>query len=99
VASVTVTDDGEGIPADELPHIFERFRRADPSRSRATGGSGLGLAVVRQLAEAHGGTATAHSMVGRGTEVTLLEPRVTIGSSVNGTSVRQSPWVLDVSAS
>ena len=74
MASVTVADDGEGIPADELPHIFEWFRRAAPSRSRATGGSGLGLAVVRQLAEAHGGTATAHSMVGRGTEVTLLFP-------------------------
>jgi len=78
-ASVTVTDDGEGIPADELPHIFDRFRRADPSRSRATGGSGLGLAVVRQLAEAHGGTATARSTLGRGTEVTLCFPELVSG--------------------
>ena len=71
---VSVSDDGEGIPAEELPHVFDRFRRVDPSRNRATGGSGLGLAIVRQLAEAHGGTATARSEPGRGTEVTLQFP-------------------------
>ena len=77
--SVAVADDGEGIPAEELPHVFDRFRRADPSRSRATGGSGLGLAVVRQLAEAHGGTATARSALGAGTEVTLRFPEPVSG--------------------
>lgn len=72
--TVEVTDTGEGIPADELPHVFDRFRRADPSRARTTGGSGLGLAIVRQLAEAHGGTATARSRLGNGTTVTLTLP-------------------------
>ncbi len=52
---LAVTDNGEGIPAEDLPHVFERFYRADRSRSRETGGSGLGLAIARQLVEAHGG--------------------------------------------
>ncbi|QIG41589.1 HAMP domain-containing histidine kinase [Nocardioides anomalus] len=72
--TVTVEDTGEGIPAADLPHVFDRFRRVDPSRSRATGGSGLGLAIVRQLVEAHGGTASASSEVGRGTAVVLAFP-------------------------
>jgi len=68
---VAVEDTGEGIPAGELPHVFDRFRRVDPSRARATGGTGLGLAIVRQLAEAHGGSARAESELARGTTVTL----------------------------
>ena len=52
---IAVRDSGEGIPATELPNIFERFYRVDRSRSRRTGGSGLGLSIVRQLVEAHGG--------------------------------------------
>jgi two-component system sensor histidine kinase BaeS len=71
---VTVRDDGEGIPPADLPHVFDRFRRVDPSRSRATGGSGLGLAIVRQLVEAHGGTVAARSEPGVGTEVALRFP-------------------------
>lgn len=71
---VEVVDTGEGIPADDLPHVFERFRRADSSRSRATGGSGLGLAIVRQIIEAHGGTVGVESMVGTGTTVWLQLP-------------------------
>jgi two-component system sensor histidine kinase BaeS len=69
--SVEVSDSGAGIDAAELPFVFDRFRRADPSRSRATGGSGLGLAIVRQIAEAHGGHATISSVVGSGTTVTI----------------------------
>jgi signal transduction histidine kinase len=70
-----VADTGCGIPAEHLPHVFERFYRADPSRDRATGGAGLGLAIVRRLAEAHGGTVTAASDgANRGTTVTISIP-------------------------
>jgi signal transduction histidine kinase len=58
---ITVTDTGPGIPAEDLPHVFDRFWRADRSRSREHGGSGLGLAIARQLVEAHGGQIGAES--------------------------------------
>ncbi len=69
-----VADTGEGIPAKELPRIFERFYRVDKARARQTGGTGLGLAIVRHVAESHGGTVAVESKVGRGTtfSVTLL---------------------------
>ncbi|MGW4399743.1 sensor histidine kinase [Amycolatopsis nivea] len=70
-----VTDTGTGIAPEDLPRVFDRFWRADPSRSRASGGSGLGLAIVRKLAEAHGGEVTAASTPGRGTTFTLRFPR------------------------
>ena len=63
---VDVTDTGPGIPADALPHVFDRLYRADPSRERGTGGSGLGLTIARQLVEAHGGTIWAESEEGSG---------------------------------
>ncbi|MCZ7542301.1 MAG: ATP-binding protein [Anaerolineae bacterium] len=63
---VTVRDTGEGIPEGDLPHIWERFYRADRSRNRATGGRGLGLAIVRQAVELHGGRVWAESAVGAG---------------------------------
>jgi two-component system OmpR family sensor kinase/two-component system sensor histidine kinase BaeS len=59
----SVTDSGAGIDPRDLPHVFDRFYRADKSRSRGSGGSGLGLAIVRQLVESHGGTVTAASPV------------------------------------
>jgi two-component system, OmpR family, sensor histidine kinase BaeS len=59
--TMTVRDRGPGIAAEHLPHVFERFYRADPSRTRDTGGSGLGLAIVEQLVRAHGGTVTAYN--------------------------------------
>lgn len=70
-----VEDNGEGIPAEDLPHVFDRFFRGDPSRSRNTGGAGLGLAICKALVEAAGGQITITSEVGCGTvaEVTLLE--------------------------
>ncbi|TQF04432.1 HAMP domain-containing protein [Kitasatospora acidiphila] len=72
---IEVTDTGTGIGPDELPHVFDRFWRAEKSRSRQTGGSGLGLAIVRQLAHAHGGTVTAASRPGEGSVFTLRLPR------------------------
>ncbi len=66
MARVTVADEGEGIPPEVLPQIFERFYRADPSRARSTGGTGLGLTIAKQLVEAHGGSIRAESTPGRG---------------------------------
>lgn len=64
---ITVSDTGEGIPPDDLPFVFDRFYRADKSRSRTSGGSGIGLAIVKQLVEAHGGKVWVESQPGQGT--------------------------------
>lgn len=69
-----VIDHGTGIAAIDLPRIYDRFWRADKSRSRAAGGSGLGLAIVRQLVEAHGGTVSARSIPGKETVFSLVLP-------------------------
>ncbi|WP_030487509.1 HAMP domain-containing sensor histidine kinase [Micromonospora chokoriensis] len=71
---VSVTDTGSGISAEDLPQVFERFWRAEKSRSRQTGGSGLGLAIVRKLTEAHGGTVSATSTPTQGSTFTLHLP-------------------------
>jgi signal transduction histidine kinase len=73
-AILQVRDTGMGIPEDALSHIFERFYRVDKARSRSTGGSGLGLSIVRNLAEKNHGTITADSVVGEGTSFTLIFP-------------------------
>jgi two-component system OmpR family sensor kinase len=71
---VTVSDTGPGIPAEDLPYIFDRFYRADKSRSRTGGGSGLGLTIARYIVEAHGGRIWAESRVGEGTRVQFIIP-------------------------
>jgi two-component system sensor histidine kinase BaeS len=71
---VSVADNGEGIPAEDLPYVFERFYRVDKSRSRATGGSGLGLTIARRLVEAHGGNIEVESQPGRGSIFTFDIP-------------------------
>ncbi|MBY8882450.1 sensor histidine kinase [Actinacidiphila acidipaludis] len=73
-AVIEVTDTGTGIAPDDLPRVFDRFWRADKSRTRRTGGSGLGLSIVRKLAEAHGGTVTATSAPAQGSTFTLTLP-------------------------
>ena len=65
-AVVEVADTGAGISQEALPHVFDRFYRADPSRSRTTGGSGLGLAIARQLVSSHGGEISVRSAPGQG---------------------------------
>ena len=73
-ARLVVEDTGIGIPAEALPHLFDRFYRVDKARSRDVGGTGLGLAIVKRVAEAHGGTVTAESKPGKGSKFTVVLP-------------------------
>lgn len=78
---VDVQDDGQGIPPDLLPRVFERFARGDSSRSRSSGSTGLGLAIVQAVASAHGGAVTVDSVPGR-TVFTLHLPALPVETSV-----------------
>jgi signal transduction histidine kinase len=71
---LAVEDNGEGIVAEELPYIFDRFHRADKSRHTDSGESGLGLAIVKALVEAHGGSVKASSTYGQGTRIEIWMP-------------------------
>ena len=73
---VEIIDSGSGIPAEDLPHIFERFYRGEKSRSRASGGAGLGLAIARGIVEAHGGEIGASSEPGSGTRLFFTLPQI-----------------------
>ncbi|MBD5606936.1 MAG: HAMP domain-containing histidine kinase [Candidatus Eremiobacteraeota bacterium] len=76
VALIEVEDNGPGIPPEHLPFIFDRFYRADPVRSRKSGGAGLGLAIVEQLANLQGGSITVKSAPGRGCCFSLTLPLI-----------------------
>ncbi|MNO14725.1 Heme sensor protein HssS [compost metagenome] len=71
---VTVTDNGEGIPAEQLPMIFDRFYKVDRARTRDSNSSGLGLSIARKIIEVHGGTIEVQSIVGEGTTFTVTLP-------------------------
>jgi two-component system, OmpR family, sensor histidine kinase BaeS len=71
---IAVRDSGQGITAADLPHIFDHFYRADKSRTRRSGGSGIGLAIVKQLVEAHGGKVRVESKLGKGSCFYILLP-------------------------
>ena len=74
LAEISVTDQGVGIPDQDLNRIFERFYRVDPARSRITGGTGLGLAIVKHIAATHGGDVSVWSVEGAGSTFTLRLP-------------------------
>jgi signal transduction histidine kinase len=73
-ATIQVTDAGEGIPAEEIPRVFERFHRGENSKGRASSGFGLGLAICKAIVEAYGGSIHLESAVGRGTSVSVQLP-------------------------
>jgi two-component system sensor histidine kinase BaeS len=72
---IAVADTGQGIAPKDLPHVFDRFYRADAARDRASGGSGLGLAIARALVEAHGGEILVESALDKGTMFTIILDR------------------------
>ncbi len=74
MVEISITDSGEGIPAEELENIFERFHRVDKSRSRQTGGTGLGLTIAKSLVEAHKGKISVQSEPGRGSRFSFTLP-------------------------
>jgi PAS domain S-box-containing protein len=101
-ARVTVHDTGSGIPADELPHIFERFHRVEGTRGRTHEGTGIGLALVQELVKLHGGAITVDSTLGSGTRVTVSVPlghahlpaeRIASARSLTSTAVSTEAFV------
>jgi two-component system sensor histidine kinase SenX3 len=85
LAEIAVTDSGSGISSEHQERIFERFYRADPSRSRDTGGTGLGLSIVKHVAKIHRGDVKVFSQVGVGSTFTLRVPLATASDPATGT--------------
>jgi two-component system heavy metal sensor histidine kinase CusS len=73
--SIDVIDTGQGIGAEHLPHVFDRFYRADPNRSTSEGHLGLGLSIVKSIATLHGGSVEIESLIGQGTRVRIRLPK------------------------
>src|SRR3954454_13931463 len=103
-AVLTVTDTGIGVPAEELPRLFERFYRVERARSRSGEGSGIGLAMVRELVGLHGGTITAESEPEAGTTFTIALPlgsghlppeQVAADAAGSGVSAAAEPFVVE----
>lgn len=91
-AVLTVADTGVGIPAAELPHVFERFYRVDKARSRAAGGSGLGPAICKSIFEAHGGSISAESTPDAGSTFTVRLPPAPPGTPAPASKVLRAAW-------
>lgn len=72
---IKIQDEGIGIPPEDVPYIFERFYRVDKSRDKATGGSGIGLTIAKEIIEAHGGRISVDSKLDMGTEITIILPK------------------------
>ena len=77
MVELAVSDDGCGIPAEDLPRIAERFYRVDKARGREFGGTGLGLSIVKHIVQSHGGQLSIESRLGGGTTVRVALPRAT----------------------
>ena len=101
-AELTVQDTGTGIPAEELPRIFERFHRVEGSRGRTFEGTGIGLALVQELVKLHGGSVRAESSVGQGSTFVISVPRgidhlaadqISAARRLASTSAAASPYV------
>ncbi|MBL8984131.1 MAG: HAMP domain-containing protein, partial [Gemmatimonadetes bacterium] len=80
-ATLVVSDNGPGIPPQDVPHVFDHMYRADSSRARHTGGSGLGLAIVKAIVEAHGGRVELTSTLGVGTSVVVTLPAIEVATA------------------
>jgi two-component system OmpR family sensor kinase len=93
-AEIEVRDTGQGMSGDEANRVFERFYRADPARSRISGGSGLGLSIVAAIVEAHDGTVTASSAPGEGLTVTVSIPLSVVASDPDPAEAESEPQTL-----
>ena len=95
MARIAVQDSGPGIAAADLPHIFDRFYRGDPSRARASGNTGLGLAIAHSIVQAHGGTITVQSHPGAGACFTVTLPAAHAGEPPRaGAPPKREPPVI-----
>ncbi|MEL6321453.1 MAG: ATP-binding protein, partial [Cyanobacteria bacterium J06626_14] len=102
-AIILVQDTGIGIPSEAIPHLFERFYRVDPKRSKASGGLGLGLAIAQQVIQAHRGQIRVHSSVGEGTTFQITLPVATIDLQFDSASIDETislspPVTLDAAS-